>query len=80
MSTSLLDVWEASAANPYYPAVPKERQFLVGATLLVLGRLNLEASSIGRANRSTGLMLSSAFALSTLFTLFMLIKDVLTYT
>jgi len=37
MSTSLLDVWEASAANPYYPAVAKERQFIVGATLLVLG-------------------------------------------
>jgi len=41
MSTSLLEIWEASAANPYYPAVPKERQFLVGATLLVLGRLHL---------------------------------------
>ena len=35
---SLLDVWEASAANPYYPTVSKDSQFLVGFTLLFAGK------------------------------------------
>jgi hypothetical protein len=34
---SLLEVWDASAANPYYPTVSKERQFLVGFSLLFTG-------------------------------------------
>lgn len=34
---SLNDVWEGAAASPYYPAVPKERQFLVAFSLLFIG-------------------------------------------
>lgn len=34
---SLNDVWEGAVASPYYPAVPKERQFLVASSLLLIG-------------------------------------------
>lgn len=36
---SLDEVWEAAAGNPFHPAVSKERQFLVGFTLLLTGKL-----------------------------------------
>lgn len=32
---SLNEVWEEAASSPFYPLVPKERQFLVGFTLLL---------------------------------------------
>jgi hypothetical protein len=35
MSSPLLDVWEAAAGSPYYPAVGKNTQFTVGFTLLL---------------------------------------------
>lgn len=35
---SLNEVWEAAAANPFSPLVPKERQFFVGFTLLLVGK------------------------------------------
>ena len=35
---SLNEVWEGAAGNPFDPLVPKERQFLVGFTLLLIGR------------------------------------------
>ncbi|EOD47032.1 hypothetical protein GTA08_BOTSDO10004 [Neofusicoccum parvum] len=31
----LLDIWEASAAQPYYPSVSKNAQFIVGFLLLL---------------------------------------------
>ncbi|KAH7065307.1 hypothetical protein B0J12DRAFT_30691 [Macrophomina phaseolina] len=31
----LLEIWEASAAQPYYPAVSKNAQFIVGFSLLL---------------------------------------------
>ena len=36
---SLHDVWEGAAGNPFHPSVAKERQFLVGFSLLLLGIL-----------------------------------------
>lgn len=32
---SLSEVWEGAAGSPFSPLVPKERQFLVGFTLLL---------------------------------------------
>lgn len=34
---SLNEVWEAAAGSPFSPVVSKERQFLVGFTLLFIG-------------------------------------------
>ncbi len=34
---SLNEVWEGAAGSPFYPLVPKERQFLVGFSLLLIG-------------------------------------------
>ena len=34
---SLHKVWDAAAANPFHPVIPKERQFLVGFGLLLIG-------------------------------------------
>lgn len=34
---SLNNIWEGAVASPYYPAVPKERQFLVASSLLLIG-------------------------------------------
>lgn len=31
------EIWEGAAGSPFYPLVPKERQFLVGFTLLFTG-------------------------------------------
>ncbi|KAL9001034.1 MAG: hypothetical protein Q9169_000518 [Polycauliona sp. 2 TL-2023] len=33
---SLNDLWEGAAANPYYPAVAKEKQFLVASVLFLI--------------------------------------------
>ena len=35
---SLNEVWEGAADSPFYPVVPKERQFLVGFSLLLTGQ------------------------------------------
>lgn len=37
---SLSEVWDAAAANSFTPTIGKERQFLVGFTLLLTGRLS----------------------------------------
>ena len=34
---SLQQVWEQSVQQPFYPLVPKEWQFSVGFTLLLIG-------------------------------------------
>lgn len=34
---SLEEVWEAAAGLPFAPSVPKDKQLLVGFTLLVFG-------------------------------------------
>ena len=34
---SLNEVWVAAAGRPFHPVVAKERQFLVGFTLLLTG-------------------------------------------
>jgi len=36
---SLTDVWEAASGNPFTPTIAKERQFFVGFTLLLTGRI-----------------------------------------
>ena len=41
ISMSLNDVWEGAVKNPYQSAVPKERQFLVAFSLLLIGRRSL---------------------------------------
>lgn len=33
----LLEIWEASSAQPFYPAVSKDAQFTVGFALLLAG-------------------------------------------
>lgn len=42
---SLNDVWEGAAGSPFYPAVSKDKQFLVGFTLLLIGEPGVERSS-----------------------------------
>jgi hypothetical protein len=39
MSSSLLEVWNAAAGSPFYPAVGKNSQFFFGFTLLIAGTL-----------------------------------------
>ena len=34
---SLNDIWEAASGSPFHPVIPKEQQFLVGFTLLLVG-------------------------------------------
>ena len=41
---SLNEVWEAAAGNPFSPIVSKDRQFLVGFTLLFIGK-NLSSAN-----------------------------------
>ncbi len=41
---SLNDLWEGAADNPYYPAVAKERQFLVASVLLLTGIRKIRVS------------------------------------
>lgn len=36
MSSPLLDVWDAAAAQPFHPAVGKDTQFTVGFVLLAI--------------------------------------------
>ncbi|KAK0509255.1 hypothetical protein JMJ35_008626 [Cladonia borealis] len=33
---SLNEVWEGAAGSPFYPTVSKDKQFLVGSTLLLI--------------------------------------------
>ena len=40
-SSSLLEVWEAAASNPFHPIVSKDSQFYVGFTLLLAGMVLL---------------------------------------
>lgn len=42
---SLNDLWEGAAENPYYPAVAKERQFLVASILLLTGMCSYQYNS-----------------------------------
>ncbi len=35
--SSLSEVWEGAAGNPFHPAVAKSSQFLVGFSLLTIG-------------------------------------------
>jgi hypothetical protein len=39
MESSLHDVWEAAAGNPFVPTVGKGSQFVVGFSLLLIGTL-----------------------------------------
>ena len=47
VSMSLNDVWDGAAGSPFYPLVSKDRQFLVGFSLLFIG---------GSESRSRGLI------------------------
>jgi cell cycle checkpoint protein len=42
---SLNEVWEAAAGSPFHPAIPKERQFVVGFSLLLTG---ISSATYGR--------------------------------
>lgn len=33
---SLLEVWDSAAGSPFYPTINKDRQFIVGFSLLVI--------------------------------------------
>lgn len=35
---SLNQVWEAASANPFSPVIPKDSQFILGFSLLLIGR------------------------------------------
>ena len=37
-SMSLNEIWEGAAGSPFHPTVPKERQFLVAFSLLLVGK------------------------------------------
>lgn len=39
MESSLREVWEGAAANPFRPTVGKDSQFFVGISLLIIGVL-----------------------------------------
>lgn len=39
MESSLHQVWERAASNPFVPSIGKDSQFFVGITLLILGIL-----------------------------------------
>jgi hypothetical protein len=39
MESSLQEVWEAAAANPFVPTIGKDSQFFVGISLLIIGTL-----------------------------------------
>ena len=39
MDSSLHEVWQAAAGSPFLPVVGKDRQFLVGFVLMLLGLL-----------------------------------------
>ena len=39
MESSLHEVWESAAGNPFVPVVGKDSQFTVGLSLLVVGTL-----------------------------------------
>ncbi|EOA91328.1 uncharacterized protein SETTUDRAFT_162080 [Exserohilum turcica Et28A] len=49
MSSPLLDVWDAAAAQPFHPAVGKDTQFTVGFVLLAI---SLVLTTIFGLNRS----------------------------
>jgi len=39
MESSLQEVWDAAAGNPFVPTIGKDSQFLVGISLLLFGTL-----------------------------------------
>lgn len=39
MESSLHEVWESAAGNPFVPVIGKDSQFTVGLSLLVVGTL-----------------------------------------
>ena len=61
---SLNDVWEGAAGSPFYPAVAKERQFLVGFTLLLTGKIPERKSVTPFINSDSAFVLTGLFGLS----------------
>ncbi|KAF1954659.1 hypothetical protein CC80DRAFT_123711 [Byssothecium circinans] len=49
MSNPLLDVWEASAASPYHPAISKDWEFFVASSLLVFSLVLAGVFSLNRS-------------------------------
>lgn len=51
-TTSLRDIWEASVSQPYEPTIGKNRQLVVGFTLLVLAILLTGLFGLSMAHRN----------------------------
>lgn len=63
-AADLLQVWEAAKADPYYPAIGKDSQFLVGFLLLATGTRKHHDSQIYRSNGTIAFLLTGIFALN----------------
>ena len=61
---SLNDVWEGAAGSPFYPAVAKDRQFLVAFTLLLTGNAPERQIVTQCIDSDSALVLSGLFGLS----------------
>jgi len=66
MSSSLHEVWEASASRPFHPTVSQNSQAFVGAILLISGEtlFIFYSTSLNIADIILALLLSSGFFLS----------------
>lgn len=63
---SLNDVWVGAAGSPFNPVVAKERQFLVGFTLLLIGQFHSSFIKVEFATNifGQGFVLTGLFSLS----------------
>lgn len=67
---SLNEVWEGAAGSPFYPLVPKERQFLVGFTLLLIAIVLTGLFGLNRSFKNIpllGVPASLAFGFGSVF-------------
>lgn len=62
---SLNEVWEAAAGNPFHPTISKDRQFLVGFTLLLTGKTPSDCLDGGKGKGAERIHI--AFLLTGLF-------------
>ncbi|MCJ1426894.1 ssDNA endodeoxyribonuclease [Sticta canariensis] len=67
---SLNEVWVAAAGHPFHPVVAKERQFLVGFTLLLTGFVLTGLFSLNRSLKNIlilGIPASLAFSFGAVY-------------
>lgn len=70
MSSSLFEVWEAAAANPFQPAISKDNHFKVGFGLLFLAFILTGVFALNRSLVSVpllGLPASVAFGFGAVY-------------